>query len=228
MSLVITIIAAIVAIGILVTVHEYGHYIVARKVGIKVLRFSVGFGKPLWSKVAGPDKTEYVIASLPLGGYVKMLDEREGPIDPQDAGRAFTHKSVWARMAVLVAGPAANFLFAIATFWIIFTVGVPDVRSVIGNVTENSDAQRAGLEAGDEITRINGRAVGSWGDARVALLQAVIDEPLINLTVRRDGRGSRDLELAVTTGSNQLTEPGRLMSGLGFAPWRPPIPSVVG
>ena len=124
MTLFITIAAAIIAIGVLVTVHEYGHYIVARKLGIKVLRFSVGFGNPIWRKVAGPDRTEYVISSLPLGGYVKMLDEREGPVDPADQGRAFTHKSVWARMAVLVAGPAANFLFAIATFWIIFTVGV--------------------------------------------------------------------------------------------------------
>ncbi|MFK8016875.1 MAG: RIP metalloprotease RseP [Gammaproteobacteria bacterium] len=228
MTLVITLIAAIVAIGVLVTVHEYGHYIVARKMGIKVLRFSVGFGKPIWRKVAGADQTEYVISSLPLGGYVKMLDEREGPVDPADDGRAFTQKSVWARMAVLVAGPAANFLFAIATFWIIFTVGVPDSRSVIGAVDADSDADRAGLEAGDEIRQINGSDVANWGEARVALLEAVIDGASVDLLVAGEDQRSRALELNVSGNRNTLTEPGNLMRGLGFAPWRPALPAVVG
>ena len=228
MTFVITIIAAIVAIGVLVTVHEYGHYIVARKMGIKVLRFSVGFGTPIWRKVAGADQTEYVISALPLGGYVKMLDEREGPVDPVDEGRAFTQKSVWARMAVLVAGPAANFLFAIATFWVIFSVGVPDSRSVIGSVSEGSDAALAGLEAGDEIRRINGDDVENWGEARIALLEAVIDAPVIDLTVVNDDQRERQLALKISGERNTLTEPGMLMSGLGFEPWRPALPAVIG
>ncbi|MFK7887052.1 MAG: RIP metalloprotease RseP [Gammaproteobacteria bacterium] len=228
MTFIITIAAAIVAIGVLVTVHEYGHYIVARKMGIKVLRFSVGFGKPIWSKVAGPDRTEYQIGALPLGGYVKMLDEREGPISPADAGRAYNHKSTWARMAVLVAGPMANFLFAIATFWIIFSVGVPDVRSVIGNVVQDSDAGRAGLRSGDEITRINGADVSNWGDARVALLEAVIDGPQIDIEVTSQNGSRNDVTVAIAQDGKDLTEPGALLPGLGLEPWRPPLPAIIG
>ena len=228
MTLLITIAAAIVAIGVLVTVHEYGHYIVARKMGIKVLRFSVGFGKPIWRKVAGPDRTEYQIGALPLGGYVKMLDEREGPIAPADRGRAYNDKSTWARMAVLVAGPMANFLFAIATFWIIFSVGVPDLRSVIGDVVADSDAGRAGLRAGDEITRINDQEISNWGDARVALLEAVIDGPKINLSVTTENGAQNDVSLEVTTPGSELTEPGVLLSGLGLEQWYPSYSAVLG
>ena len=110
----------IVAVSLLVTVHEFGHYWVARRLGFKVLRFSVGFGRPLFSRIAGPDRTEYVIAAIPLGGYVKMLDEREGPVPSEDLARSFTRKPPWQRIAVLLAGPAFNIAFAILVLWGMF------------------------------------------------------------------------------------------------------------
>jgi regulator of sigma E protease len=117
MTLLITIVAFVVALGCLIVVHEYGHYLVARACGVKVLRFSVGFGKPLWVKRLGRDATEWVVAAFPLGGYVKMLDEREGEVAPADLPRAFNRQSVWRRIAIVAAGPAANFLLAIALYW---------------------------------------------------------------------------------------------------------------
>src|SRR5687768_13738456 len=125
----------IVAVGLLVTVHEYGHFWVARRLGFKVLRFSVGFGKPLFKKVAGPDRTEYVVAALPLGGYVKMLDEREGPVEPHELHRSFTRKPPWQRIAVLLAGPAFNFAFAILVLWgMLWVSGVTEIKPVLGEV----------------------------------------------------------------------------------------------
>jgi regulator of sigma E protease len=122
-----SIVAFIVAIGVLVTIHEFGHFWVARKLGVKVLRFSVGFGKPLWMRKAGPDQTEYVIAAIPLGGYVKMLDEREGEVAAHELERSFNRKSVWRRFAIVAAGPVFNFLFAIVAYYLIFLAGVSGV-----------------------------------------------------------------------------------------------------
>ena len=128
MNLLHTIAAFVVALGALVIVHEYGHYLVARLCGIKVLRFSIGFGPPLWKKRFGRDETEWVVAAVPLGGYVKMLDEREGEVAPQELGRAFNRQNVWRRYAVVVAGPLANFLFAILLYWLLFMHGVQEAR----------------------------------------------------------------------------------------------------
>ena len=132
MTLLITILAFVVALGCLIVVHEFGHYLVARVCGVKVLRFSVGFGKPLWSRPLGRDRTEWVIAAFPLGGYVKMLDEHEGEVAPEDLPRAFNRQSVWRRLAIVVAGPAANFLLAIALYWALFVNGLPGIKPVIG------------------------------------------------------------------------------------------------
>ena len=136
MSLLYSIPAFIVAIGVLVTVHEFGHFWVARLCDVKVLRFSVGFGKPLWMKRFGPDQTEFVVAAIPFGGYVKMLDEREGEVASQDLDRAFNRKSVWRRFAIVSAGPAFNFLFAILAYYLIFMAGVSGLKPVIGVVTD--------------------------------------------------------------------------------------------
>src|ERR1700761_3987534 len=150
----------IVAVSLLVTVHEFGHYWVARRLGFKVLRFSVGFGKPLFSKVAGPDRTEYVLAAIPLGGYVKMLDEREGPVPSADLDRSFTRKPPWQRILVLLAGPAFNILFAIIVLWgMFYWEGSTEPKPIVGDVMLNSVAARGNLRFGDEIEAINGVAV---------------------------------------------------------------------
>lgn len=212
----------IVAISVLVAVHEYGHYIVGRWCGMKVLRFSIGFGRPIWTKVAGEDQTEYCISAIPLGGYVKFLDEREGPVPPEDEGRAFTQRPIPARIAVLFAGPLFNFLFAIAAYMVLFTSGVPTVKPAVGPVTPDSYAAEAGLRYGDEIIQVESRSVADWESTLLGILETMVDDGQINLTVRGDDDLERNLVIDVGTDSARLTEPGLLFDGLGFSPWQPP------
>ncbi|MCB1845163.1 MAG: RIP metalloprotease RseP, partial [Halioglobus sp.] len=165
-----SLLAFIVAISLLVAVHEFGHYIVGRFCGMKVLRYSIGFGKPVLTRVAGRDNTEYCISAIPLGGYVKFLDEREGPVEPSDQGRAFNHKSVPARITVLLAGPAFNFLFAILAYWALFVSGVPTMRPAVGAVTPATYASEAGLRYGDRILTVDGREAADWEAVLVTML----------------------------------------------------------
>ena len=216
----------IIAISVLVAIHEYGHYIVGRWCGMKVLRFSIGFGRPLWSKVAGPDKTEYCIAAIPLGGYVKFLDEREGPVDPEDEGRAFTHRPIPARIAVLLAGPLFNFIFAVFAYVVLFSNGVPTVKPAIGTVAEGSYAAAAGLLYGDEIVAVGGRDVIDWEGTLVGILETMVDDGKIELSVVGDDGRQRDAIIDVGDDATRLTEPGLLFDGIGFVPWQPP--AVVG
>src|SRR3954470_3748609 len=165
----------IVGVSLLVTVHEYGHFWVARKLGFKVLRFSVGFGKPLFKKVGrAPDHTEYVIAAIPLGGYVKMVDEREGAVASAGLPRAFGSRPPWQRILVMLAGPGANFLFAILLLWAMFWAeGVPSFKPAIAGVASGMPAASAGLRGGDEIRVINGQAVSDQVDSTLGLLDAI-------------------------------------------------------
>ena len=212
----------IVAISVLVAVHEYGHYIVGRWCGMKVLRFSIGFGKPIWTKVAGEDQTEYCISAIPLGGYVRFLDEREGPVPEHDQGRAFTQRPIPARIAVLLAGPLFNFLFAIVAYFALFTSGVPTVKPAIGPVTADSYAEQAGLRYGDEILAVDGQPVVDWESALVGILETMVDDGRIELRVEGDDGRRRTALLDVGGDSARLTEPGLLLDGLGFSPWQPP------
>jgi len=155
MDLIETILVTLVTLGILVAIHEYGHFWVARRCGVKVLRFSIGFGKPIWRRI-GADGTEYVVAAVPLGGYVKMLDEREGPVDQNELDVAFNRKPASARIAIVAAGPLANFALAVLAFWLLFMIGVPGVAPVIGSIEPNSIAEAGGLEAGQEIVSVDG------------------------------------------------------------------------
>jgi len=184
MALLTAIAAFVVALGCLIVVHEYGHFVVARACGVKVLRFSVGFGKPLWAKRYGRDATEWVIAAFPLGGYVKMLDEREGPVAREELGRAFNRKSVWRRVAIVVAGPAANFLLAIALYWVLFLYGVSGLKPVIGEPPEGTQARQAGFTADDTLIRIGGEPVLTWQDARWILLQRAVEKSVVQVEVR--------------------------------------------
>jgi regulator of sigma E protease len=221
----------IVAVSVLVTVHEFGHYWVARRLGFKVLRFSVGFGKPLLSKVAGPDRTEYVIASIPLGGYVKMLDEREGPVPAADLHRSFTRKPPWQRILVLVAGPAFNILFAIVVLWGMFWwTGADEAKPIVGEVAANSVAAHAGLRSGDEIKAVNGAPVAGQRDVVSDLLDAMSSRGDAALSVRGADGGTRVATLSVPDSAQRvrLTEPLELFKGLGFEFSVPPIPPVLG
>src|SRR5210317_2119348 len=173
----------IVAISLLVAIHEYGHYIVGRWVGMKVLRFSIGFGKPIWMRRAGKDNTEYCIASIPLGGYVRFLDSREGPVAPEDEGRAFNQRPIPHRIAVLLAGPFFNFLFAIFAYWIIFMPGVTVLKPAVGEIIPGSYADQAGLEFGDKILAVGDQTVKDWEGALVAILDSMVASGQVPLSL---------------------------------------------
>ncbi len=222
-----SLLAFIVAISILVAVHEYGHYIVGRWTGMKVLRFSIGFGKPIWTHVgAGDDRTEYCISAIPLGGYVRFLDGREGPVDARDEGRAFNHRPIPARIAVLLAGPMFNFLFAILAYWALFVYGVPTLRPAIGDVEAGTYAADAGLEFGDKIIAVGDAATPDWESALVAMLDGIIADGRVPLRLEDESGYERSALIDVGSDATRLTEPGMLFDGLGFKPWRPP--AVVG
>ena len=183
----------LVTLGVLVTFHEFGHYWVARRCGVKVLRFSVGFGNAIWKRV-GRDGTEYQIAAIPLGGYVKMLDAREGEVDPALREQEFTGKSVWKRIAIVAAGPGFNLIFTIVAFWLMFMLGRPDVAPVV-TAAPQSLAASAGIQPGDRILSIDGRTVTTWTDSMDVVANALLGRAPLPLTVRgQDGR-SRELVL---------------------------------
>jgi regulator of sigma E protease len=208
--------AFLVAIGILVAVHEFGHYWVAKKLGFKVLRFSIGFGKPLVMRIGkDPDRTEYCLAAIPLGGYVKLLDEREGEVDPAELPRSFTRRPVLHRIAVLLAGPAMNLLFASVLYAILAMVGTEVVKPVVGQVRLDSPAAVAGLQRGDQIVRVGDRNVHDTEELQIALIRQFTDDGVIPLRVRRDG-GERSLTVRVGDDRRAMTEPGKLLPGLGF------------
>ena len=216
MRIMIFIAAFLVAIGILVAVHEFGHYWVAKKLGFKVLRFSIGFGKPLLMRVGrDADRTEYCVAAIPLGGYVKLLDEREGEVAPAELHRSFTRRPVWHRIAVLLAGPAMNLIFATVLYAVLAMVGSQVVKPVVGQVRLDSPAAAAGLQRGDEIVRVGARSVDDAEDLQIALIRRFSGDGLVPLTVKRSG-GEKSVVLRVTEDRVALTEPGRLMPGLGF------------
>jgi regulator of sigma E protease len=183
----------LVTLGVLVTFHEFGHYWVARRCGVKVLRFSVGFGRALWKHV-GRDGTEYWIAAIPLGGYVKMLDAREGAVDPALREQEFTGKSIWKRIAIVAAGPGFNLLFTLAAFWLMFMLGRPDVAPVV-TATPHSLAATAGVQPGDRILRVDGQAVVSWSDAMDGVVNGMLGRTPLPIAVRGSDGQSRQLVL---------------------------------
>jgi regulator of sigma E protease len=224
----IALVAFIVAIGILVAVHEFGHFWVARRLGIRVLRFSIGLGKPIWKRVSPKDQVEYVIAAVPLGGYVKLLDEREGNVAPHESGQAFNRQPVWKRIAVLLAGPAFNLLFAVLAYWVLFTAGVPALKPIVGEITPDSIAARAGLRSEDQIVAVAGENTDTLEAATLGILEDLTDDGTINLRVRGTDGGERELALVAGDRSRALTQPEALLPGLGFDVWRPRLAPVVG
>ena len=225
LEFVIALAAFVVAIGVLVAVHEFGHFWVARRLGIRVLRFSIGFGNPLWRRVHGG--VEYVVAAIPLGGYVKLLDEREANAAPHELSGAFNRQPIWKRIAVLLAGPAFNLIFAVALYWVLFLAGVPALKPIVGAVAPASIAAQAGLRDEDEIVSIAGRATPTLEAATLNILEDLTDDGTIHMRVRGVDGAERELSLVAGERSRELTQPEALLPGLGFDIWRPRVAAVV-
>ena len=215
----------LVTLGLLVTVHEFGHFWVARRLGIKVLRFSVGFGSPLWSRRAGPDQTEYVIGAIPLGGYVSMLDEREAPVDPSEVHRAFNRQGIARRMAVVVAGPVANLLFAVVAYWLMFVIGITGVRPILGVVATGTVAASAGFSQGEEIVAIGGHLTPTWEAVTVALLREAMDQEVVPVEITDTQEQHHTHMLDISSVMN--SEPGDALHHLGFRPGYPPLVPII-
>ncbi len=214
----------IVAIGVLVTFHEFGHYWVARRCGVKVLRFSVGFGKPLWMR-RGNDGTEYVVAAIPLGGYVKMLDEREGEVPEQLVDQAFNRQSVWKRIAIVIAGPVANLILCVALFWAMFVVGRADYAPVVGHTS--GIAASAGLRAGDTMLAVGDRETPTWSEAVLALIPAALDHADTTVRVRTAGGDERIRQLHLSDLPASFDE-RRAVEVMGLTPRHMLVPALVG
>jgi len=217
----------ILAIGVLVTVHEFGHFWVARRLGVKVLRFSVGFGKPLLSWYRKNDPTEYVIAAIPLGGYVQMLDEREGPVDSSDLGQAFNRKPVLSRCAVVIAGPLFNFLFAIVTYWLVFMLGVNGLKPIVGSVTPGSLAAKGGFQSLDTIKRVGNTETPTWNSVFLQLLASSLDMQEISVTVD-DEQGIEHQRRLAFQSLPEVIDQNDLAELIGFRPYRASLPAVIG
>jgi regulator of sigma E protease len=226
MSALYMVVGTLIALGVLVTFHEYGHFWVARRCGVKVLRFSVGFGTPLlrWHDRQG---TEFVIAAIPLGGYVKMLDEREGDVPAELSEQSFNRKSVKQRIAIVAAGPLANFMLALLFFWAVAMLGSQQVRPVIGAVQVDSLAERAGLREGQEIIAVNGQLTQGWSAVNLELIRRLGESGTLQINVREPGStadSTRHIQLDNWLRGADEPDP---ISSLGIRPWRPAIAPVL-
>lgn len=214
----------LVALGLLITFHELGHFLVARRMGVRVLKFSIGFGRKLWSRT-GRDGTEYVIAAIPLGGYVKMLDEREGEVEDCDLAQAFNRKSVWARIAIVIAGPAFNLIFTLLAFWLMFLVGMPESRPVIGEVS--GIAASAGIEPGDRIVSLDGETTDTWSHAILGLITRALDRDKVTFELEQANGQQRQVLLDLGQLGSDFQEE-KTLQAIGITPWRAKLPAIVG
>jgi regulator of sigma E protease len=216
----------IVALGILVAVHEFGHFWVARKLGIRVLRFSVGFGKAIWSRTAD-DGTVYAIGAIPLGGYVKMLDEHEGDVAPEEQPFAFNRQPLWKRALVVLAGPMFNFFFAIFAYSLVFVVGVEGITPVVDKVIEGSVAEQDGFKRGDTLLSVDGRKLNTWQDQRLYLFSKALARKTVEYEVitAEDRSVTRDLDLSKVPMSQ--IDAGLVARGIGLIGWYPEVLPVL-
>ena len=221
-----SIVGFIIALGILVAVHEFGHFWVARKLGIKVLKFSVGFGRAIWSRTAS-DGTVYALGAIPLGGYVKMLDESEGEVAEEDKGQAFNRQPIWKRMLVVLAGPMFNFFFAIAAYSLVFAGGMEGISPVVGKVVEGSVAESDGFRSGDLLLSVDGRKLNTWQEQRLYLFSKALARKTVQYEVQTsDGRKiKRTLNLANVPMSK--IDARLVAGGIGLIGWYPTVSPVI-
>ena len=216
----------VIAIGILISFHEFGHFWVARKTGVKVLRFSVGFGKVLWSHQKNPDGTEYVLSAIPLGGYVKMVDEREGEVQPKDLPFAFNRRPLWVRTAIVAAGPIFNIMLAITLFWGVLVMGETGLRPILGEVKQGTLAATAGFVEGEEIISVDDKPSKTWTEAMGMVITSAMDgEPTIKVKVKNlaDEQNERTLNFS----ESDIQDSEKLYDRLGFKPWSPKLKPII-
>ncbi|MCR9848205.1 sigma E protease regulator RseP [Vibrio antiquarius] len=219
-------ISFIVALGILVAVHEFGHFWVARRCGVKVEKFSIGFGKSIWSKV-GKDGTEYSISMIPLGGYVKMVDSRVDEVPEHEKHLAFDKKPLWKRTSIVAAGPIFNFLFALFAYWLVFLIGIPAVKPVIGEVTPNSIVAEAGIESGMELKSISGIKTPDWESVNMGLISHIGDD-LMTVTLTSANEVGSEVTKTLDLREWEFDpETQSAMQSLGFAPYTPEVYRVI-
>ena len=223
-----SLLAFILALGVLVTFHEFGHFWIARLCDVRILRFSVGFGRPIYRRLFGRDRSEFVIAALPLGGYVKMLDEREGTVAPAEAHRAFNNKSIFQRCAIVVAGPLFNLIFAVFAYWMMYVIGITGLKPVIGAVDSGSIAQQAGIGAGDQIMSVDGRRTPTWSSVIDVFVERIVEAKQVEFVLRDAHGNTRVTGVDLSRVSIDDMASGHLMSALGIEPDRPVIPAIIG
>lgn len=227
MNLLFTLAAFAVTLGILIVIHEYGHYIVARWCGVRVLRFSVGFGKPLLTKKFAPEGTEWVLAAFPLGGYVKMLDEREGEVAAADLPYAFNSQSIYRRSAIVLAGPVANLILAVVLYWFLFVYGVQGIKPILGEVPLSTPAASASFQRGDTITRIGGESALTWQDVRWILLQHAVQKSMAEVETRNERGEMRMHRLDMGSLTSDDLE-NDFLGKLGLTRFQPELPAKIG
>ena len=215
-----------IVLGVLVIVHELGHYLAARWAGVKVLRFSVGFGRVMWSKRFGPDATEWALGLFPLGGYVKMLDEREGDVLPDEVHRSFNRQPVKWRMAIVAAGPLANFLLAILIYWVMFMHGTEELKPILGKPVAASAAASAGFENGERVVKVAGEIVETWQEMRWVFLRKAVEQDLVEFEINHPDKGIINRSIDVSSARETGWE-GDALEKLGIRFYRPEIPPVL-
>ena len=220
-----SVVSFLAALAILIAVHEYGHYWVARRFGVKVLRFSLGFGKPIWRYQQSQDTTEFTVSAIPLGGYVRMVDEREGPVGAADLPYAFNRQPLMARFAIVAAGPLFNFLLALLLYWLVFMIGESGLRPVLGEVPAETLAVQSGFRAGDEIAAVGEHKTPTWNEAISQLLEEVMDAREIPVTVRTPE--GEVVQRLLRVPPELMESPDKLYERLGFVPWQPNLEAIV-
>ncbi|BBB28535.1 RIP metalloprotease RseP [Neptunomonas japonica] len=226
MEIIQTLLATVVTLGILVTIHEWGHYWVARRCGVKVLKFSVGFGKSLWSRI-GKDGTEYSVSAIPLGGYVKMLDEREGNVPEHLSSQAFNNKPVLQRIAIVAAGPLVNLIFAVFAYWLMFVVGVSAFVPIVGSVEQGSVMDRAGVPAGVEVVQVDGYPVRSWDEVNLRFASRIGESGLLSIAVLNSASAVPKVYNVALKDWNVDIENESPLSAMGIQPYRPEVEPIL-